>query len=230
MLRTFPFTLSGEAKTWMNELDEGTITSWNKLREAFISRYFSVTKFKCLLNEIHCFHQLAKETLVEAWLRIKEMLRTCYGHGLTKGAIIQIFYHGLDDRTQELLDAGGIFLYNTLNEAFKILEDKVLLKLDFSEKSQSNPKPKTFVSVGGSNINSDHTILMNKFKTLARKIYSEFLIIKKLLKEMRDGCRDNHVSQIYMKDDKPMCEPHEANYIQGYHGGYHDRKPINLYS
>ncbi|GJU64640.1 hypothetical protein Tco_1246475 [Tanacetum coccineum] len=37
MLRTFPFTLSGEAKTWLNELNEGTITSWNKLREAFIS-------------------------------------------------------------------------------------------------------------------------------------------------------------------------------------------------
>ncbi|GKD97263.1 hypothetical protein Tco_1381160 [Tanacetum coccineum] len=52
------------------------------------------------------------------------MLRTCYGHGLTKGTIIQIFYHGLDDPTQGILDAGGIFLYNTPNEAFKILEDK----------------------------------------------------------------------------------------------------------
>ncbi|GKC98552.1 hypothetical protein Tco_1168827, partial [Tanacetum coccineum] len=27
MLRTFPFSLSGEAKTWLNELDKGTITS-----------------------------------------------------------------------------------------------------------------------------------------------------------------------------------------------------------
>ncbi|GKD16672.1 hypothetical protein Tco_1205830, partial [Tanacetum coccineum] len=35
MLRTFPFSLSEEAKTWINELDEGTITSWNELREAF---------------------------------------------------------------------------------------------------------------------------------------------------------------------------------------------------
>ncbi|GJR94563.1 reverse transcriptase domain-containing protein [Tanacetum coccineum] len=43
-LRPFPFSLSGEAKTWLNELDEGTITSWNKLREAFVSRYFSLAK------------------------------------------------------------------------------------------------------------------------------------------------------------------------------------------
>ncbi|GJX48489.1 hypothetical protein Tco_0273679 [Tanacetum coccineum] len=150
MLRNFPFSLSGEAKT--------------------------------------CFHQLDHKTLVEAWIRIKEMLRTCYGHGLTKGTIIQIFYRGLDDPTQGILDAGGIFLYNTPNEAFKILEDKVLLKLDFSDDSQNNPKPKTVVFAGGSDIDSYHQ------------------------KEMRDGRKDNHASQIYMKDDTPMCDPHEANY------------------
>ncbi|GKF43884.1 reverse transcriptase domain-containing protein [Tanacetum coccineum] len=134
MLRTFPFLLTEEAKTWMNKLDEGTnITSWNELREAFISRYFSPAKFKRLLNDT--FHQYEHETLVDAWLRMKEMFHTCYGHGLTKGIIIQIFYRGLDDPTQGILDAGGIFLYNTLNEAFKILEDKVLLKLVFSKDS-----------------------------------------------------------------------------------------------
>ena len=124
-LRTFPFSLSGEAKIWLNELNEGTITTWEEMREAFISRYFSPAKFKRLLHEIHNFHQLEHETLVDAWLRIKDMLRTCHGHGLTKGEIIQTFYHGLDNPTQGILDAGGIFLYNTPNEAYKILEDKV---------------------------------------------------------------------------------------------------------
>ncbi|GKC07442.1 reverse transcriptase domain-containing protein [Tanacetum coccineum] len=131
MLRTFPFSLCEEAKIWLNELNEGTITSWNELREAFISRYFSPAKFKHLLNDIHSFHQLGNETLVEAWIRLKEMIRICYGHGLTKGTIVHIFYHGLDSPTQGILDAGGIFIYNTPKEAFQILEDKVLLKLDF---------------------------------------------------------------------------------------------------
>nr|GEX19532.1 reverse transcriptase domain-containing protein [Tanacetum cinerariifolium] len=124
MLRTFPFSLSEEANTWLNALNEVTITSWTEMREAFISRYFSLVKFKRLLNKIHGFHQLEDESLVDSWLRLKEMILTCYGHGLTKGAIIQIFYHGLDDPTQGILDAGGIFLYNTPNKAFKILEDK----------------------------------------------------------------------------------------------------------
>ncbi|GKE86214.1 hypothetical protein Tco_1559956 [Tanacetum coccineum] len=145
------------------------------------------------------------------------MLRTCHGHGLTKGTIIQIFYHGLDDPTQGILDAGGIFLYKTPNKAFKIFENKVLLKLDFSDDSQNTPKPKTVVSAGGSNIISDHTILMEKFEAHAIKIDSEYLIIRKELKEIRDGRRDNHASQIYMKYDTPMFEPHEANYVQGYH-------------
>ncbi|GKB31992.1 hypothetical protein Tco_0871393 [Tanacetum coccineum] len=117
-----------------------------------------------------------------------------------------------DDPTQGILDAGGIFLYNTPNEAFKILEDKVLLKLDFSDDSQ-NLKPQTVVSAGGSNINSGHAILVDKFETLARKINSKFLIISKELKEMRDGHKDNHASQIYMNDDTQMCDPMEADYV-----------------
>ncbi|GKA27044.1 hypothetical protein Tco_0713212 [Tanacetum coccineum] len=131
-----------------------------------------------------------------------------------------------DDPTQVIHDAGGIFLYNTLNEAFKILKDNVLLKLDFSEESQNIPKPKTVVSASGSNIDSYHAILLDKFEAIATKINFEFLIIRKELKEMRDGRKDNQASQIYMKDNTPMCEPHEANYVQG----YHDQNPIDSYS
>jgi hypothetical protein len=39
------------------------------------------------------------------------ILSNCHGHGLSKGNIIKIFYHGLDESTQEVLNvvAGGIF-------------------------------------------------------------------------------------------------------------------------
>ncbi|GJZ21105.1 hypothetical protein Tco_0558144 [Tanacetum coccineum] len=112
---------------------------------------------------------------------------------LTKGTIIQILYHGLEDPTHGILDTGGIFLYKTLNEAFKILEDKVLLKFDFLDDSQ-NPRTKTIVFAGASDINSNHAIFMDKFEALARKIDFEFLKIRKELKEMQDGHSDNHAS------------------------------------
>ncbi|GJT15688.1 hypothetical protein Tco_0874394 [Tanacetum coccineum] len=56
------------------------------------------------------------------------MLRKCHRHGLTKGVIIQIFYHGLDEPTQGILDvtADGIFLYKSPNEAFQFIEDKAM--------------------------------------------------------------------------------------------------------
>nr|GEW98081.1 reverse transcriptase domain-containing protein [Tanacetum cinerariifolium] len=38
MLRTFPFLLSEESNTWLNEHNKGTITSWNEMRKAFISQ------------------------------------------------------------------------------------------------------------------------------------------------------------------------------------------------
>ncbi|GJV52468.1 hypothetical protein Tco_1448209 [Tanacetum coccineum] len=47
---------------------------------------------------------------------------------------------------------------------------------------------------------------------------------------MRDGRKDNHASQIYMKDDTLMCEPQEANYVQRYHEGYHDQNSKIPYS
>ncbi|GKC18613.1 hypothetical protein Tco_1020763 [Tanacetum coccineum] len=130
-----------------------------------------------------------------------------------------------DDPTQGILNAGGIFFYNTPNEAFKILEDKVLLKIDFSGESQKDPKPKAVVSADGSNIDSYHAILSEMFKALTKKIDYEFLIIRKELKKMRDGRRDNegnHASDYYLMDGTPMCEPREANYVQGYDGVYHD--------
>ncbi|GKF81197.1 hypothetical protein Tco_0239799, partial [Tanacetum coccineum] len=94
--------------------------------------------------------------------------------------------------TQGILDVKGIFLYNTPNKAFKILEDKVPLKLDFSGEFQICPK--TVVSTGGSNIDSYHAMLMEKLEALATKIDYKILIIRKELNEMRDGHRDNHAS------------------------------------
>ncbi|GJU29156.1 hypothetical protein Tco_1172745 [Tanacetum coccineum] len=42
--------------------------------------------------------------------------------------IIKIFYHGLSEITQEVLNAAarGIFLYKTPNQAYQLLEDKVI--------------------------------------------------------------------------------------------------------
>ncbi|GKB53622.1 reverse transcriptase domain-containing protein [Tanacetum coccineum] len=120
-LLIFPFSLCDDAKTWFNELNEESITSWEQVRRAFINRFFPPSLFEHLLLEIKNFSQNICESLTDAWLRLKNMLRKCHGHGLTKSSIIKIFYHGLDYPTQAVLDETFrvIFLYKSPNQAFQ---------------------------------------------------------------------------------------------------------------
>ncbi|GJU41214.1 hypothetical protein Tco_1194171 [Tanacetum coccineum] len=93
----------------------------------------------------------------------------------------------LDEPTQEILDvtAGGIFLYKSPNQAFQYLEDNVLFKLDWSTKSKNERHQRSVAFADGKEINE------------IRKNYNNLDV--------------NHVSKNY---DTPMCERHEANYIQ----------------
>ncbi|GJV26424.1 hypothetical protein Tco_1379119 [Tanacetum coccineum] len=110
-------------------------------------------------GEIRAFSQHEGETLTYAWLRMKEMLRNCHGHNLSKGGIIKIFYHGLSETTQEVLNAaaGRIFLYKNPNQAYHLLEDKVLLKLDWAKNQKSKPIKRivAFADEGPSKTNTE---------------------------------------------------------------------------
>ncbi|GJY65488.1 hypothetical protein Tco_0467726 [Tanacetum coccineum] len=161
------------------------------------------------------------------------MLRKCHGHGLTKGEIIRIFYHGLYEPTQEILDvtAGGIFLYKSPNQAFKFLDDKVLFKLDWSTKSQNKHHQKSIAFADGSNNNNDNSRLMEKLEALTIKMDSQFQSLKEEMHEMRKNYNnrgDTHASENRMNDDTPMCEHHEVNYIQS--KGYQNQNSNDSYS
>ncbi|GKB83571.1 reverse transcriptase domain-containing protein [Tanacetum coccineum] len=176
-LMIFPLSLSDEAKTWFNELNEESITSWEQIRKVFINRFFPPSLFNRLLLEIKNFSQNVCEILTDAWLRLKSMLRKCHGHGLTKGAIIQIFYHGLDEPTQGILDvtAEGIFLYKIPNQAFQFLEDKVLFNLDWPIKSKKDHHQKSVSFTDGSDSNTDNSQLMEKLEALTIKMDSQII-------------------------------------------------------
>ncbi|GJV60761.1 hypothetical protein Tco_1466861 [Tanacetum coccineum] len=142
------------------------------------------------------------------------MLRKCHGHGLTKGAIIQIFYHGLYEPTQGILDitVGRIFLYKTPNQAFQFLEDKVLFKLDWSTKSQNDHHQKFVSFTDGSDSNTDNSRFMEKLKAMDSQIISLNEELQDMHKKYND-LRNNNASKNHLNDDTPMCERHEGNYI-----------------
>ncbi|GKC32949.1 reverse transcriptase domain-containing protein [Tanacetum coccineum] len=231
-LLIFPFSLCDEAKTWFNKLNEESITSWEQMRRAFINQFFPPSLCNRLLLEIKNFSQNVCESLINAWLRLKSMLRKCQGHALTKGAIIQIFYHGLDEPTQAILDVtgGGIFLYKSPNQAFQFLEDKVLFKLDWSTKSQNDHHQKSVSFTDGSNSNNDNSRLIEKLEASTIKTDSQIISLKEELQDMRNKyneLRNGNASKNNMNDDTLMCERQETNSIQS--GGYQNQNYHDSY-
>ncbi|GJY71058.1 reverse transcriptase domain-containing protein [Tanacetum coccineum] len=139
---------------------------------------------------------------------IKEMLRNFHGHNLTKGNIIKILYHGFSEITQEALNvaAGGIFLYKTPNQAYQLLEDKVLLKLDWAKNQKSKPslnKNVAFADEGSSNSDTDKIMARMDAKTM--KMDAQY-------KEMQS--RSNQSILEYNEDDTPMSREEEAKFMQ----------------
>ncbi|GJT82098.1 reverse transcriptase domain-containing protein [Tanacetum coccineum] len=221
-LMMFPLSLTREAKTWLDELNEGTIETWDELRTTFISRFFPLALFDRLLREIQAFSQHENESLTDAWLRMKEMLRNCHGHNLSKGNIIKIFYHGLSEITQEVLNAaaGGIFLYKTPNQAYQLLEDKVLLKLDWAknQKTKSTLK-KTVAFADGGSSNSDTDKIMARMDAMTLKMDAQYKELQSKAKKTKPDLDE---------DDIPMSREEEAKFMQTFrktrfYNDYRDR-------
>ena len=54
-LKLFIFLLRDHAKAWFSSLPKNSIDSWNKCKDAFISKYFPPTKIISLRNDIMNF-------------------------------------------------------------------------------------------------------------------------------------------------------------------------------
>ncbi|GJU57331.1 hypothetical protein Tco_1235097 [Tanacetum coccineum] len=172
--------------------------------------------FDRLLEEIRAFSQHENGTLTDAWLRVKEMLRNFHGRNLSKGNIIKIFYHGLNEITQEVLNSTAsffllvcFFLYKTPDQAYQLLKDNVLLKLDWAK----NQKPKSsfkktvaFANKGSSKYDIDK--IMAQMDAMTMKMDA-------LYKEMQSN--SNHSIPEYDKDDKPVSPEAKAKFMQTFY-------------
>ncbi|GJU15405.1 hypothetical protein Tco_1143371 [Tanacetum coccineum] len=132
-LMMFPLSLTREAKTWLDETKELSKRGMNfellSLADSF-PHLFSIDsseKFEPFLN--------MKRSLINAFLRMKEMLRNCHGHNLSKSNIIKIFYYGLNETTQEVLNAAA-------GDKFERFNDKQYGRTSGSLPSNTQPNPK----------------------------------------------------------------------------------------
>ncbi|GJR68130.1 hypothetical protein Tco_0014195 [Tanacetum coccineum] len=145
---------------------------------------------------------------------IEEILRNFHGHNLTKGNIIKIFYHNLNKTTQEALKAaaGGIFFYKTPNQAFQLLEDKVLFKLDWAK----NQKPKTslkktiaFADEGNNNFDSGK--IMARMDAITMEMDAQYKELQSRAK--CNHCGGNHPTADCNDNDTPMSHEEEEKFM-----------------
>ncbi|GKD12781.1 hypothetical protein Tco_1197188 [Tanacetum coccineum] len=123
--------------------------------------------------------------------------------------IIKIFYHGLNKITQEVLNAaaGGIFLYKTPNQAYQLLEDKVLLKLDWAknQKTKSSLRKTVAFAVEGSSY-SDTDKIMARMDAMTMKMDAQY-------KDFQPRSKQSTLDD----DDTPMSHEEEAKFMQTFH-------------
>ncbi|XP_019055984.1 PREDICTED: uncharacterized protein LOC109115885 [Nelumbo nucifera] len=81
-LRLFPFSLKDKAKTWLNSLPAGSISTWDEMASRFLAKYFPPSKTANMWNDITTFTQQDGESLYKSWERYKELLRKVPHHGL----------------------------------------------------------------------------------------------------------------------------------------------------
>ena len=125
ILKLFPFSLKGDAKTWFNSLDPGCVRSPQDMIYYFSAKYFPAHKKQAALREIYNFLQIEEESLQQAWGRLLQLLNALPDHPLKKNEILEIFYNGLTDASRDHLDncAGCVFRERTVEQAEVLLNN-----------------------------------------------------------------------------------------------------------
>ncbi|GKB25149.1 hypothetical protein Tco_0864550 [Tanacetum coccineum] len=124
--------------------------------------------------------------------------------------------------TSEVLNAaaGGIFLYKTPNQAYQLLEDKVLLKLDWAKNQKTKSSLKktvAFAAEGSSNFDTDK--IMARMDAITIKMDAQY-------KELQS--RGKQPTPDLDEDDMPMSREEEAKFMQtfrktNFYNDYRDR-------
>nr|GEV62469.1 reverse transcriptase domain-containing protein [Tanacetum cinerariifolium] len=86
-LLLFPFSLDGEAYTWLDKEPPHSILTWEDLVSKFINQFLPPSKTTYLRNEIINFLQKPNETFNEAWEHFKDFLRKCPHHASSSSSL-----------------------------------------------------------------------------------------------------------------------------------------------
>nr|GEU54599.1 retroelement Pol polyprotein-like [Tanacetum cinerariifolium] len=171
-LLLFPFSLEGEAQTWLDKEPPRSILTWEDLVSKFINQFLPPSKTTYIRNEIINFLQKPNETFNEAWERFKEFLRQCPHHGFSELHQLDTFYNALNPNDQDALDsaAGGNFL-DKIPREFQVPDKEPIYEPFVVPKSKANlPYPSRLAK---EKLHDKDDILATKFMEIFRDLHFE---------------------------------------------------------
>ncbi|KAL4355342.1 hypothetical protein GQ457_06G011720 [Hibiscus cannabinus] len=123
-LKLFPYSLRDKAKTWLNNLQPGSLQSWTQLCRSFLAKFSYTNMTDHLRNQITSFRQEDDEAMHEAWERYRDLFRRCPMHGLPEWTQVSIFYNSVNTPTRMMLhaSANGTLLDKPPRESLEILD------------------------------------------------------------------------------------------------------------
>ncbi|XP_010490332.1 PREDICTED: uncharacterized protein LOC104768097 [Camelina sativa] len=124
-LRLFPFSLGDKAHQWEKALPQGSITSWDDCKKAFLAKFFSNSRTAKLRNAISSFAQKNGETFCEAWERFKSSTTKCPHHGFSQESLLSTLYRGVLPKFRMMLDtaSNGNFLNKDVEDGWELVEN-----------------------------------------------------------------------------------------------------------
>ncbi|XP_042005868.1 uncharacterized protein LOC121754604 [Salvia splendens] len=164
MLRLFPFSLWGYARDWFDNLESGSITSWDDLAQKFLNQLFPLSFTLNIQAEISHFKMKGQESMFEVWERFNALLKECPNHGLSPGHQVSLFYNGCSEFIKSQLDfgSGGSFLDKGVDECKKMLQRLAYTSKGWSSGRDGSMPVASVVDVNAFNLLTQQIMMLNQ--------------------------------------------------------------------
>ncbi|KAG7559359.1 Retrotransposon gag domain [Arabidopsis thaliana x Arabidopsis arenosa] len=211
-LRLFPFSLGDKAHQWEKSLPQGSITSWNDCKKAFLAKFFSNSRTARLRNEISGFTQKNVETFCEAWERFRGYQNQCPHHGFSKASLLRTLYRGVLPKIRMLLDtaSNGNFLNKEVEEGWELVENLAQSDGNYNEDYDRTIR-------GSSDLEEKHR---KDMKAMNDKLDKLLLVHQK---QVHFLCED----ETFQVQDGETLQSEEVSYVQNHNKGYNYYKQNN---
>nr|XP_043625545.1 uncharacterized protein LOC122596969 [Erigeron canadensis] len=220
-MKLLPMSLTGEAHKCLKGLAPDSLITGSAVREALIERFFAVNWERELRLVIRSFRQDEEETIVEAWLRMKDLMWACPGHGVSDTEIVGIFLDGMNKENYEkmVMTCGGSTSYKTSSDLWKMFKDMAKAQVSRSpSRDKRSCRVVARVDDGGSSeVISEIRVLSNRMNERFPMVENNFGGLEHDVKIMAGGCV--HCGGPHHADEYDSVVNEDVNFVQNQRQG-----------